>query len=369
MIIKNADVFTSSSFIKTDIEFAETITSIGKSNEKADIDARGCYVIPGLVEIHSHGAIGEDFSDGSSEGVEKLASFYASNGITSFCATTMTLPKEELSTAVQVIRDFSRNSSQSKCAGIHLEGPFFSYGRRGAQAPDHLKNPDMSLFDKLYKESGEIVKIVSVAPELSGSEDFIKRASKICTVALGHTETDYDTAMQAFKNGASHVTHLFNCMSPFLHRAPGVVGAAFDSGATIELISDGIHLHPSMIRSMFTMFKGRAIPISDSVRCAGMPDGEYTLGGQKVFVKDSKSTLADGTIAGSSINLMTALKNIVSFGIPLEEAVASVTQRPAEVIGMQDRIGSIETGKCADFVILDKEFNIKQVIINGIPIK
>jgi N-acetylglucosamine-6-phosphate deacetylase len=227
----------------------------------------------------------------------------------------------------------------------------------------------MSLFDKLYKESGEIVKIVSVAPELSGSEDFIKRASKICTVALGHTETDYDTAMQAFKNGASHVTHLFNCMSPFLHRAPGVVGAAFDSGATIELISDGIHLHPSMIRSMFTMFKGRAIPISDSVRCAGMPDGEYTLGGQKVFVKDSKSTLADGTIAGSSINLMTALKNIVSFGIPLEEAVASVTQRPAEVIGMQDRIGSIETGKCADFVILDKEFNIKQVIINGIPIK
>ena len=365
MIIKNADVFTGGSFIKTDIEFSETIISIGKSNKKSDIDAQGCYVIPGLVEIHSHGAVGEDFSDGSSEGIAKLAAFYASNGITSFCATTMTLPEEELFTAVQVIRDFERNSSQAKCAGIHLEGPFFSYGRRGAQTPDYLLNPDISLFDRLYEESGKIVRIVSAAPELEGSAQFIKHASKLCTVAIGHTEANYGTAMQAFENGASHVTHLFNCMEPFLHRAPGVVGAAFDSGATIELISDGLHLHPAVIRSMFTMFSGRAIPISDSVRCAGMPDGEYTLGGQKVFVKDSKSTLADGTIAGSSINLMTALRNVVSFGIPLEDAVISVTRRPAEVIGMQERIGSIEAGKSADFVILNKQLDIVNVIIDG----
>ncbi len=365
MIIKNGSVFTGGVFTKTDIEFGERITSVGKTDKEADINADGCYVIPGLVEIHSHGAVGEDCSDGSKEGFDKLAAFYASNGVTSFCATTMTLPEEELKKAVNIIHDFERKNNQSKCAGVHLEGPFFCYGKRGAQAPEHLKNPDISLFDRLVSESGENVKIVSVASELEGSEEFIKHASKVCTVALGHTEADYDTAMKAFQNGASHVTHLFNCMPPFVHRAPGVVGAAFDSGATVELISDGIHLHPSVIRSMFTMFSGRAIPVSDSVRCAGMPDGEYTLGGQKVYVKDSKSTLEDGTIAGSSINLMTALRNIVAFGIPLETAITSVTQKPASVIGMQDSIGSIEVGKSADFVVLDKDLNIVNVIIDG----
>lgn len=366
MIIKNGKVLIGSEFKSVDIEFDEKIKTIGTVNKDADIDASGCYVIPGLIDLHTHGAIGEDTSDGNKEGFAKLTEFYAKNGVTSFCATTMTLPEETIVDAIRVVREYEPTSSSAKCAGVHLEGPFFCYEKRGAQAPEFLKNPDIAMFDRLSSESDGIVRIVSVAPELDGSAEFIKHASKTCTVALGHTIADYDTAMAAFQNGASHVTHLFNGMNGFHHRTPGVIGAAFDAGATVELISDGIHLHPSVIRSMFTMFGSRAIPISDSVRCAGMPDGEYELGSQKFFVKDSKATLADGTIAGSSINLMTALKNIVSFGISLETAVKSVTIEPAKIIGLEDSIGSIEVGKCADFVVLDKDLNIIKVIIDGV---
>lgn len=365
MIIKNGKVLIGGEFEAGDIEFDDKIKTIGTVSKAADIDASHCYVIPGLIDLHTHGAMGEDTSDGKKDGFDKLAKFYAKNGVTSFCATTLTLPEDKIINSIHVVKDYKRSSSSAKCAGIHLEGPFFSYEKRGAQDPDFLRNPDIAMFDRLCDEADGILRIISIAPELEGSIEFIKHASKTCTVALGHTITDYDTALAAFQNGASHVTHLFNGMNPFSHRAPGVVGAAFDSGATVELISDGMHLHPSTIRTMFEMFGSRAVLISDSIRCAGMPDGEYELGGQKFFVKDSKATLADGTIAGSSINLMAGLRNIVRFGIPLEAAVKSVTIEPAKVIGLENSIGSLEVGKCADLVVLDKDLNIVKVIIDG----
>jgi len=365
MIIKNAKVFRENgTFEKSDIECGEKIISIGSADGKADIDAAVCYVIPGLVEIHSHGAVGQDFSDGDADGFDTMARYYASNGITSFCATAMSLPEDRLIRAMHVVRDYKR-SGGARCVGVHLEGPFLSAAKCGAQAPEYLAVPDIDMFERLREASCGMVKIVAVAPELKGSGEFIKHASKVCSVAVAHTAADYDTAMRAFENGASHVTHLYNCMHPFLHRAPGVVGAARDSGATVELISDGLHLHPSTIRTAFSMFGERAIPVSDSVRCADMPDGTYELGGQTVIVKNAKSTLLDGTIAGSTINLMTALRNVVSYGIPLEKAVASVTSAPAKVVGMQNEIGSIEVGKCADMVVLDGGLNIVNVVIGG----
>ncbi|MBT3318340.1 MAG: N-acetylglucosamine-6-phosphate deacetylase [Clostridia bacterium] len=366
MVIKNAKVFTKDNiFVDADIQFGEKIERIGAIERSADINAAGCYVIPGLVEIHAHGAVGQDASDGDVGGLRKMAKYLASNGITSFCATTMSLPEETLTDAMHVIRDYERDNDGAKCAGVHLEGPFLAAEKCGAQAPEYLVDPDIGMFERLNEACGGAVKIVAVAPELKGSEEFIIQTSKVCSVAVAHTAADYDTAMRAFESGASHVIHLYNCMRPFLHRAPGVVGAARDCGATVELISDGLHLHPSTIRASFAMFGERAIPVSDSVRCAGMPDGEYELGGQQVFVRDGKSTLADGTIAGSTINLMSALRNVVSFGVPLEKAVASVTSAPSKVIGMQDEIGSIEVGKCADFVVLDKDLNVVNVIIDG----
>ena len=223
------------------------------------------------------------------------------------------------------------------------------------------------MFRRLNEACGGMVRLVTVAPEQPGAMEFIREVSKTCTVSLGHSTADYDTAMAAYAAGASHATHLFNAMPQLMHREPGIVGAARDSGASAELICDGLHIHPSVVRIVFELFGERTILISDSLRCAGMPEGEYTLGGQPITYRGGKATLkGTDTLAGSSIHLMDGVRKAVSFGIPLEKAVFAASTAPARVIGRQDDIGSIAPGKCADFLLLDENLNLKAVCIDGI---
>lgn len=266
---------------------------------------------------------------------------------------------------MHAIGGFQRPADGAKCAGIHLEGPFLSYAKRGAQAAENLHKPDAALFHRLNEASGGLVRLVTVACEEEGAMPFIQEVSKVCTVSLGHTTADYDTAMAAFQAGASHATHLYNGMPSLLHRAPGVIGAAFDSGATVELICDGLHIHPSVIRLTGQLFGKKLVIISDSLRCAGMPDGQYELGGQPIEMKNGKATLlGTDTLAGSSSNLLDEVRNVVSFGLTLEDAIYAVSQAPAQAVGLKD-VGVLEAGKRADLLVLDGSLNLEQVYIDG----
>ncbi len=364
MLIKNAKVFVGRSFVEADVLFDKTILAIGKLEGEADVDAAGCYLVPGLVDIHTHGAMGEDFSDGRAEGLQPMADYYAAHGVTSYLATTMTLKEETLTPAMHAIRDFQPRGG-AKCAGVHLEGPFLCYSKRGAQAAENLHAPDTALFDRLNEASGGQVKMVTVACEEPGAMDFIGYVSRKAVVSLGHTSCDYDQAMEAFARGASHATHLFNGMEGLHHRKPGIIAAAMDAGASVELICDGLHIHPAVIRLVHRLYGDKLNLISDSLRCAGMPDGDYELGGQPITVQGGKATLTGtDTLAGSSISMVDALRNVVKFGLPLADAVYAASTAPAEAAGLTD-VGSIKVGKCADLLLLDGELNIKAVYVDG----
>lgn len=367
MKISNAKVFIDGAFVDGGIDFNAKITAVGEA-VTGGVDAQGCYLIPGLIDIHTHAAVGEDASDGEAAGMPKMARYYAARGVTSWCPTTMTLKEPELTKAMHVIRDFVRPADGAKVAGVNLEGPFVSYEKRGAQNADNIHAPDAALFHRLNEASGGIVRLITVAPEESGAMEAIRAISRVCTVSLGHTTADYDTAMAAYDAGASHATHLFNAMPALGHRAPGVIAAASDAGATVELISDGLHIHPAVVRLTHRLFGDKLVLISDSLRCAGMPDGDYTLGGQPITMKDGKATLkGSDTLAGSSIHLLDGLRRAVAFGVPLEAAVTAATRTPAQVIGRDD-IGVLERGKCADFILLNQNLNIRAVFIDGTQI-
>lgn len=366
MKIKNAKIWTEKDgFVTGGVAFDERIQSVGNISGEDAFDADGMYLIPGFVDIHIHGGLKHDFSDVDASGDDVIARRLVRHGVTSHLATTMTMPEDTLVRAAAQ-QDFGTNDPQrSCCVGVHLEGPFFSYRKRGAQIAEYLHKADLDMFHRIDEACGNRVKLIAVAPETEGALDFIEQASQETTVSVAHTCADYDTAMEAFRRGANHVTHLFNGMDPFLHRAPGVVGAAMDSGAYVELICDGLHIHPSVIRAVFRMFPGRVAMISDAIRSAGLPEGRYNMGGQDITMKDGRTTLPDGTLAGSNITLHDALVNVVRFGIPLEEAVAAATLRPAQSVKVDDLVGSIEPGKRADFVLLNKDLAIQSVYHYG----
>ena len=365
MRIENVQVLMSDgNFRSGSVTFDETIQNI-EVNETVCTDVKN-YLIPGFIDVHTHGAIGGDHSDGNEDKMREMAEFYAKNGTTSFLATTLTATEETLANAVKNVGAYERSDSGARCLGVHLEGPFFSHAKRGAHPADLLKLPDISMFMRLNELSGRKIKLVSVSPELDGAMEFIREASKICRVSLAHSACDYKTAMQAFTNGATHVTHLFNGMNPFLHREPGIIGAAMDSDAFVEVICDGYHLHPSVIRAAFRVFKKRVCLISDSLRCAGLPDGNYESAGLAVTVRSGKAILTDGgSLAGSTITLLQGVRNAVSLGIPLCEAVSAATINCAKTIGVNDKIGIIKPGAYADFLLLDSELNILKVFIGG----
>lgn len=357
-------------FVQRDVCFDGRLLS-GSSAGGGTYNASGCYVIPGLTDVHFHGCRGEDFSDGSPEGLEVMARYELSRGVTQICPAGMTLLEDQLVHICQVAAAHrAADKPGAMLCGVNLEGPFLSHAKKGAQNGAWLQAPSTQLLQRLLKESKGLVKLVSVAPELPGAMEFIEAAEESVTVSLAHTTADYDTSMEAFRLGARQVTHLYNAMPPFSHRAPGVIGAALDTpGCNVELICDGIHIHPAVVRATFKMFGAkRVILVSDTMRAAGMPDGQYTLGGQDVVVKGKLATLTDGTIAGSVTDLMGCMKTAVSFGIPLEDAVRAAAVNPAKAIGIYSRCGSLEPGKRANLVILDQNLEIKDVFFRGEPV-
>lgn len=332
------------------------------------IDGKGDYMIPGLIDIHFHGCMGDDFCDAHPDTISRIAQYEASVGVTSICPATMTLSEADLHRIMKNAAEYTGNTG-AKFEGINMEGPFINEKKKGAQAAEYIRKCDAAFFHRLQQESGGLIRLVDIAPENDGAMEFIRQVKDEVIISIAHTTADYDTAIRAFREGASHVTHLYNAMPAFAHRAPGVVGAAADSlNCHVELICDGIHIHPSVVRATFAMFgTERIILISDSMRAAGLSDGQYTLGGQNVFVKGPLATLADGTIAGSATDLMGCMrKAVLEMKIPLEDAVVCASENPAREIGIFDRCGSISEGKDADFVLLDQELNVKAVYVRGI---
>ena len=371
MLFKNAYIFTEAgefihgSFRVADGKFTEILDTVPAEE---GVDLAGQYVIPGLIDVHNHGNSGADFSDGDYEGLVKMARYLAANGITSFAPASMTLPYEVLekafATAVRITDE--QPEGCARLMGIQMEGPFFSEKKKGAQNGAYLKDPDFAAFKKLYDGCRGLVRIADVAPELPGAVEFTREAAKLCTVSIAHTDANYEEADAVLEAGATHLTHLYNAMPPIHHRKPGVIGAGSERENVIaELICDGEHVHPSSVRMAFKLFPGRICLVSDALRCCGMPNGQYELGGQEIFLNGNVAKLADGTLAGSVTNLYDCMCKAVEFGISREQAILSSTIIPARQLGREAEIGSIAPGKLADFVVCTADLEKKTVYMGG----
>lgn len=331
-------------------------------------DLDGALVIPGLVDIHVHGCAGADFSDGDYAGLVRMARHLARRGVTSFAPASMTLPYDALDKAFHAAARLRREglADGARLMGIQMEGPFLSREKRGSQNPAYLRLPDWDRFLRLYDAAEGLLRIVDVAPELPGAVEFTRRASEKCRVSVAHTAAGYDQAAAVFDAGATHLTHLFNAMSGIHHRHPGPIGAASErENVTAELICDGIHVHPSAVRMAFRLFPGRICLISDALRCCGMADGSYSLGGQEILLSGGVARLTGGAIAGSAADLYQCMRRAVSFGIPREQAVWAATALPARVIGRESETGAIADGRAADFVICGGELESEAVYLGG----
>ena len=340
MIIKGASVFCEDGTFQVKDVFVEDhkiVATEAEVSDKTVVDANGYKLIPGLVDVHSHGACGHDFCDCDVEGVKEILRFEKAHGITSYCPTSMTLSKEMLVDIFATAKEADGIADGARVIGINMEGPFIAPEKKGAQNGAYIQAPSAETFRACQQASGGLIKLVTLAPEMEGSVEFIKELKDEVHISVGHTTADYDTAKAAFEAGADHVTHLYNAMPPLNHRAPGVIGAAADND----------HVYAELI--------------SDSMMACGMENGEYELGGQKVFMKDRKATLADGTIAGSATCLYDCMKIAMSFDIPEADAIFAATRNPAKSIGVYDRVGSISVGKEADMLRVDDEDHLKQV--------
>ncbi len=308
------------------------------------VDLQYAAVIPGLIDIHTHGAVGVDTMD--KKDIERISRYLLKNGITSWLPTTMTADMEDIRRVTDSIPD----TDGAKILGYHLEGPYISKKHKGAQNEKYIKNPDINEFKSLKN-----IKMVTLAPELDGSTEFIKACGAI--VSIGHTDCDYETAVNAINCGAKCLTHTFNAMPPLHHREPGCIGAAIDENIYVQVICDGLHIHKSVIKILYRTFGAdRMILISDSMRSTGLSDGEYEFGGQMIDVKNGVARTKDGALAGSTSNLMDCVKKAMEFGIPADDAIKMASQTPAALLGLNK--GRIEVGYDADFVVVDNSFNV-----------
>ena len=371
MLIKNAFVYTPRhTFEKGSILIREgRIVPFGTPEEDEEVlDAEGLYALPGLVDIHFHGAMGKDFCDGKEEAIQTLADFEASKGVLAICPATMTF-SEEILNGVMDAAAAHKNGKGADLVGINMEGPFISPKKVGAQNPEYVHTADIEMFRRLQKRANGLIKLVDVAPEEPGALDFIRACRDEVRISIAHTCTDYDTAIAAFEAGATHMTHLYNAMPGITHRAPGPIIAALERGAEVELITDNVHIHPAMVRFTFRTFgDDHTILIADSMMACGLPDGQYSLGGQAVTVEGRRATLTEqpGTIAGSATCLYDCMKVAVrEMNVPLESAVRAASENPARSIGIDADYGSLAAGRYGNVILADADLNIQAVIQKG----
>lgn len=402
MRIKNAMVYTKDhKFEKADIRVEDEhivgVTPCESSlQEKASglpeadvyrgdlpgIDAEGLYAIPGLVDIHFHGAVGYDFCTATVDELEKIAEYEARHGILAICPATMSYSEEILGNIMDKARLYKQrhdianqmqstedSSMRADLVGIHMEGPFISRKKAGAQNPAYIQPADIGMFRRLQERSGGLIRLLDLAPETDGAMAFIEQCHREVKISLGHTCCTYEMAKEAFRKGAAHLTHLYNAMPDIGHREPGPILAAVEAGAEAELITDGIHNHPAAVRLAFQLFGSeRIILISDSMEATGLPDGIYQLGGQCVTVKGKEAVLTDhpDTIAGSVTNLYDCMVQCVQkMQIPLEDAVRAATENPARAIGIDDTHGKIAPGQYGNILLMNKELQLRGIVYRG----
>ncbi len=348
-----------------DILTEEEFAALPQGSVNETIDADGCYVSPGFLNVHIHGCVGADTMDDDPEAIHKMQLFQAKTGVTSFLPTTMTYDFKTLDRAFTHVREAMERHDGARVLGCHMEGPFISPEKKGAQAEKNIVPAD---FTKIAPYQ-DIIKIITLAPEeLHDDGHFIEECHKHqIVVSLGHTAADYDTARKAIeKYGTKHITHLFNAMTGLHQRRPGVVGAALDTDANCELIVDNVHIHPAVQRLVYRLKKNHLILITDSLRACGLGDGPSELGGQKVFVKGTLATLEDGTIAGSVLCMNDGLRIFhENTEAPVEEVVATVTKTPAKELQLYEELGSLSIGKKADITMFDDDFCIQRTIVEG----
>ena len=331
------------------------------------IDAKGNLVAPGLVDIHIHGYLGEDASDGSGEGLKVMAAGIAKNGVTSWCPTTMTIAKDEIVKAFDTARAVKAEEScyGAKILGVNCEGPFINPSKKGAQPEEYILPPD----GDFILEHADILKLFTVAPEMEGAKECIQKVYEDGRVlaSMGHTGATFEEANAGIAAGVRHATHLFNAMTALQHRNPGVVGAALsDEKVSCELIADTFHVHPGLYKLVAKAKGDKLCLITDCMRAGGMEDGDYTLGGQHVIKTGIQCLLEDGTIAGSVLKLNEAVKNLKDYtDLSLSDVFACASLNPAKAVGEADRIGSLEIGKCADIIICDDNIQVFTTIIEG----
>ncbi len=354
------------------------------AEDETVLDASGCYVIPGLVDIHFHGAVGFDVCDASLDAFRTIAAYEAASGITAICPAALTLSPDLLEHVLTLGAEFADSQrsagSFADLIGFNMEGPFISYDKCGAQNPDYILPCSAQLVRRFLTASRGLLKIIGLAPEMSSDfESYISSVREQVVISLAHTNCDYDTAQRALQAGASHLVHMYNAMRGFTHRDPGPIGAFMDqiqrtpqARLSCELICDGIHVHPCAVRAAFRMMGAEHIIfVSDSLRSTGMPDGEYELGGKITIKRGSSCRLKEGgNLAGSVSNLMDCLQTaVLEMGIPLEDAVACSTIFPAERIHADHLYGSIEPGKKGNAVLLEKNtLQVRAVVKDGVPL-
>lgn len=372
MLLKNAEILNRdfqwehSDLAVQDGRIAAIGTDLGEAAETLDLSGR--RIVPGFVDIHIHGCAGSDTCDATPDALAAMAGYLITKGVTSFCPTTMTISHDGILAALKNAQACMENPpAGAAIRGVNMEGPYIAESRKGAQKAEFVRRPDWREFMELNDACGGIVRLVALAPECDGAEEFIRHVKGICTISLAHTDADYETASRSFALGVSHATHLFNAMTGMNHRAPGAVGAVLSHpDVRAEIICDGFHIHPAVLKIAFQVLgDDRAVIISDSIRSAGLPDGVSELGGQTVYVQDGQARLADGTIAGSTTNLLDEARNLISYGIPPERVFRSASLNPAKEIGCEKEIGSIEPGKSADLVVLTPDWDLELVIARG----
>ena len=401
MLVTGGRVFADEGFIEADVRIqGAMVTGImpaGHLNptltpDERVIDASGCFVCPGLIDLHFHGCMGSDFCDGTEEDIAVIARYQALHGVTSICPATMSFTEEKLACAMDAAARFHPKDDEASLVGINMEGPFISPSKVGAQNPTYVLPCDVAMLHRLQKRAGGLVKLVDIAPEEPGALDFIREVSPDVIVSLAHTCADYDCSCEAFEAGARHLTHLYNAMPDMNHRAPGpIIAAAERDDVVVEVIADGVHVHPAMVRLAFRLFGSERIAlISDTMRACGLGDGTFDLGGQEVLVERRVAKLADGTISGSVTDLADCLKTAVcSMGIDPWDAIRAATSVPARVLGLDrphdgfhtrdesepERQGAagahhaargrIQAGFLADLILFDSNMSVRQVILRG----